>query len=550
MVVMEAAVSPLPNEVEALKALMVSMTRRATEAEAELANAQAKASADQALIAHLKLQIAKLNRERFGPHSERSRRLLDQLELQLEELEASAGEDDLAAEVAAAKTTNIAAFERKRPTKKPFPEHLPRERVVIPAPCSCPACGGTRLSKLGEDVTETLEVIPRQWKVIQTVREKFSCRDCEVITQPPAPFHVVPRGWAGPSFLAMLLFEKYGQHQPLNRQADRFAREGVPLSISTLADQVGAATFALMPLYRRIEAHVLAAERLHGDDTTVPVLAKGKTDTGRLWVYVRDDVPFGGPAPPSALFHYSRDRRGTHPRAHLASWAGILQADAYGGYGELYRDGREPGPVLEAGCFAHARRKFFELADVEGAARKKSRGERSGTIYPIALEAVQRIDALFDIERTINGLSTAARLAVRQERSAPSMAELHDWLHAQLVRLSRNHDLAKAINYMLRRWPAFTRFLDDGRICITNNAAERALRCITLGRKSWLFCGSDRGGQRAAVMYSLIGTAKLNNVDPQAWLADVLARIAGYPASRLDDLLPWNWCRLETAIAA
>jgi transposase len=547
---MEAAVSHLPDDVEALKALVVSMTRRATDAEAELANARAKASADQALIAHLTLQIAKLNRERFGPHSERSRRLLDQLELQLEELEASASEDDIAAEMAAAKTANVALFERKRPAKKPFPEHLPRERVVISAPCSCPACGGTRLSKLGEDVTETLEVIPRQWKVIQTVREKFSCRDCEQITQPPAPFHVVPRGWAGPSFLAMLLFEKYGQHQPLNRQTERFAREGVPLSLSTLADQVGAATAALMPLYRRIEAHVLAAERLHGDDTTVPVLAKGKTDAGRLWVYVRDDAPFGGPAPPAALFHYSRDRRGTHPRAHLVSWTGILQADAYGGYGELYRDGREPGPVLEAGCFAHARRKFFELADVEGAARKKSRGERTGQIYPIALEAVQRLDALFDIERGVNGLSCQDRLAARQQHNAPLMSDLHAWLHAQLARLSRNHDLAKAINYMLRRWPAFTRFLDDGRVCITNNAAERALRGITLGRKSWLFCGSDRGGQRAAVMYTLIGTAKLNNVDPQAWLADVLARIAEHPINRLDDLLPWNWRADQVALAA
>ncbi len=547
---MEAAVSNLPDDVEALKALVVSMTRRATDAEAELANARAKASADQALIAHLKLQIAKLNRERFGPHSERSRRLLDQLELQLEELEASASEDDLAAEMAAASTTNVAPFERKRPARKPFPEHLPRERVVIPPPCSCPACGGTRLSKLGEDVTETLEVIPRQWKVIQTVREKFSCRDCEQITQPPAPFHVVPRGWAGPSFLAMLLFEKYGQHQPLNRQADRFAREGVPLSLSTLADQVGAATAALMPLYRRIEAHVLAAERLHGDDTTVPVLAKGKTDTGRLWVYVRDDAPFGGPAPPAALFHYSRDRRGTHPRAHLAAWTGVLQADAYGGYGELYQGGREPGPVLEAGCFAHARRKFFELADVESAARLKSRGERTGQIYPTALEAVQRLDALFDIERGLGGKDIADRLAARHEHSAPLMADLHAWLHAQLAKLSRNHDLAKAINYMLRRWPAFTRFLDDGRVCITNNAAERALRGIALGRKSWLFCGSDRGGQRAAVMYSLIGTAKLNNVDPQAWLADVLARIAGHPVSRLDELLPWNWCKPKAALAA
>jgi transposase len=381
--------------------------------------------------------------------------------------------------------------------------------------------------------------------VIQTVREKFACRDCEKISQPPAPFHVVPRGWAGPSFLAMLLFEKYGQHQPLNRQADRFAREGVPLSVSTLADQVGAAAFALMPIYRLIEAHVLAAERLHGDDTTVPVMARGKTDIARLWVYVRDDRPFAGPAPPAALFHYSRDRRGEHPRAHLATWSGILQADAYGGYNELYAAGRQPGPVHEAGCFAHARRKFFELADVEGAARRKSRGERTGTVYPIALEAVHKLDALFEIERSLNGLGPAERLAARREHSVPLMDDLHNWLEAQLAKLSRNHDLAKAINYMLRRWPAFTRFLDDGRVCLSNNAAERALRCVPLGRKVWLFCGSDRGGERAAVLYTLIQTAKLNHVDPQAWLADVLARIADHSASRLDELLPWNWCKSQ-----
>lgn len=262
-----------------------------------------------------------------------------------------------------------------------------------------------------------------------------------------------------------------------------------------------------MPLYRLIEAHVLAAQRLHGDDTTVPMMAKSKTVTARLWVYVRDDRPFAGDDPPAALFHYSRDRRGEHPRAHLASWSGILQADAYGGYGELYAAGRQPAPVLEAGCFAHARRKFFELADVEGAARKKSRGERSGQIYPIALEAVQKLDALFDIERGINGKSPSDRLAIRQELSAPLMTELRDWLTAQLARLSRNHDLAKAINYMVRRWDAFTRFLDDGRVCLTNNAAERALRCVPLGRKAWLFCGSDRGGQRAAVLYTLIQSA-------------------------------------------
>ncbi|WP_062344007.1 IS66 family transposase [Novosphingobium sp. CCH12-A3] len=547
---MEAAVSPLPDDVEALKALLSAATRRADEAEAKLANAHARESATEAVIAHLKLQIAKLRREQFGASAERTRRLLEQMELQLEDLEADAAEDDLAAEAAATKATSVTAFERRKPARKPFPDHLPRERVVIPAPCSCPACGSSRLSKLGEDVTETLEVIPRAWKVIQTVREKFSCRDCEKITQPPAPFHVVPRGWAGPSFLAMLLFEKYGQHQPLNRQAERFAREGVPLSTSTLADQVGAAAFALMPLYRLIEAHALAAERLHGDDTTVPVLAKGKTDTARLWVYVRDDRPFAGADPPAALFHYSRDRRGEHPRTHLASWSGILQADAYGGYGELYAAGRQPGPVLEAGCFAHARRKFFELADVAAVARRKSRNERAGMIYPIALEAVQRLDALFDIERDLGGKSAAERLAVRQELSAPLIAELHVWLTNQFAKLSRNHDLAKAINYMLRRWDAFTRFLDDGRICITNNAAERALRCVPLGRKAWLFCGSDRGGQRAAILYTLIQTARLNDVDPQAWLADILARIADHPANRLDELLPWNWQAQRTAIAA
>ena len=554
---MEAVISPLPDDVEALKALVATMARKADEAEqhaatvgAELANALARESAIEALIAHLKLQIAKLKREQYGASAERTRRLLDQMELQLEDLEADASEDDLAAEAAAAAARTVTAFTRKRPGRKPFPDHLPRTRVVVPAPCSCPACGGERLSKLGEDITETLEVIPRSWKVIQTVREKFSCRDCEKITQPPAPFHVVPRGWAGPSFLAMLLFEKYGQHQPLNRQAARFAREGVPLSTSTLADQVGAAAFALMPLYRLIETHVLAASRLHGDDTTVPVLAKGKTDTARLWVYVRDDRPFAGTDPPAALFHYSRDRRGEHPRSHLAAWSGILQADAYGGYGELYREGRDPAPVLEAACFAHARRKFFELADVAGAARRRSRGQRSGMIYPIALEAVQRLDALFDIERTINGKAPAERLAIRQDLSEPLMAELHTWLTAQVGKLSRGHDLAKACHYMLRRWDAFTRFLNDGRICLTNNAAERALRCIPLGRKAWLFCGSDRGGQRAAVIYTLIQTAKLNDVDPQAWLADVLARIADHSATRLDDLLPWNWQSHRAELAA
>jgi len=544
---MEAAVPPFPDDVEVLKVLLASALQKIDQIEA---NARARENATAAMIAHLKLQNAKLRREQYGPSAERTERLLAQGELELEDLEADAAEDERAAEAAAAKTATIAAFERRKPTRKPLPDHLPRERVVIPVPCACPACGGSRLSKLGEDVTETLEVIPRQWKVTQTVREKFACRDCEKITQPPAPFHVTPRGMFGPGFLAMLLFDKYGQHQPLHRQAERFASEAVPLSVSTLADQIGATCAALMPIFHLIEGHTFAAERLHGDDTTVPVRAKGKTITGRLWNYVRDDRPFGGNDPPSVIFHYSRDRRGDHPKRHLAQWSGILQADAYAGYNELYAPNRDPGPVLEAGCFAHARRKFFELADVEGAARKKSRGEKVSVVYPIALEAVQKLDALFAIEREINGKSPAERHALRQELSAPLMAELHDWLNIQRGRISRNHDLAKAINYMLRRWKAFTRFLADGRVCLSNNAAERALRCVPLGRKSWLFCGSDRGGQRAAIAYSLIQTCRLNDVDPQVWLADVLARIADYPVSRLDELLPWNWRGSRLALAA
>ncbi len=542
------SVDALPDDAESLKRLLLAREQELAVARGQVATAAAEAAAlrakaadDEALIVHLKLHIEKLRRDRFGQRSERSARLLDQLELQLEELEASATEDELAAEKAAAGTTTVSAFTRRRPSRKPFPEHLPRERLIVPGPTACPCCGGTRLSKLGEDVTETLEVIPRQWKVIQHAREKFSCRDCETIEQAPAPFHVVPRGWAGPSLLAMILFEKYGQHQPLNRQAERYAREGVPLSLSTLADQVGACCTVLRPLHDRLVAHVLAAERLHGDDTTVPVLAKGKTVTGRCWTYVRDDQPFGGRAPPAAVFFYSRDRSGGHPRQHLAAWTGVLQADAYGGYGKLYDAGRQPGPIAEAACWAHARRKFFVLADIEANARRKAQRRTTAPVSPIALEAVRRIDALFEIERSINGLPADRRLAVRRERAAPLVAALEAWMREERRKLSRHSDVAVAMDYMLKRWHAFTRFLDDGRICLTNNAAERALRGLALGRKAWLFAGSDRGGQRAAILYGLIVTAKLNDVDPQAWLADVLARIAEHRASRIDELLPWNW---------
>jgi transposase len=457
--------------------------------------------------------------------------------LQLEEFEAAATEDEITAEKAT-KTTPVAGFDRRRPARKPFPDHLPRERVVIEAPTVCTCCGSDRIVKMGEDVTDTLEVIPRQWKVVQTVREKFTCRQCEKISQAPAPFHPTPRGWAGPNLLAMILFEKFGQHQPLNRQSERYRREGIDLSVSTLADQVGVCTAVLAPLHGLIEAHVLAAERLHGDDTTVPILAKGKTITGHIWTYVRDDRPFDGRAPPAALYYASRDRRHEHPARHLHGFSGILQADAYSGYNELYDGSRAQGPIIPALCWAHARRQFFELADIAANTR---RGKKAAAISPIALEAVKRIDVLFDIERSINGLGAEERLRVRREQSAPLVAALEAWLREQRSRLSNSSSVAKPIDYMLKRWDRFARFLDDGRICLTNNAAERALRGFALGRKSWLFAGSERGADRAAAMTTLITTAKLNDVDPQAWLADVLARIAEIPQARLPELLPWNW---------
>jgi transposase len=532
----------LPDDVATLKRLLqardaelVQARAEASSARAEAMQARAEATSTEALVVHLRLTIEKLKRDLFGARNERKARLVDQMELQLEELEAAATEDEVAAEKAAA-TTQVRAFTRRMPARKPFPAHLPRERVVVPGPTECACCGSKRLAKLGEDVTETLEVVPRQWKVVQTVREKFTCRECEKISQAPAPFSVLPRGLAGPSLLAMILFEKYGQHQPLNRQSERYAREGIDLSVSTLADQVGGCAVLLRPLHELIRAHVLAGERVHGDETPVPVLAKHETRKGRLWAYVRDDKPFAGPAPPAAVFFYSRDRTAQHPENHLRDYAGILQADAYAGFNRLYEAERKPGPIMEASCWAHGRRKLFELADVTAKARGKF-----AVIAPLAFEAVKRIDAIFDIEREINGRSIDERRAVRRTRVARLVSELESWMRAEYGKLSRHSDIAKAMNYMLSRWDTFTRFLDDGRIYLTNNAAERALRGIALGRKSWLFAGSDRGGERAAVMYTLIQTARLNGVDPQAWLADVLARINDHAIHRPDELLPWNW---------
>jgi transposase len=510
----------LPNDLAAAHAMI--RTERAARLEAEAAVSSARLE-----IERLKLLLAKARREQYGQSSERGAKLVEQLELQLTELEETVAEEEAAAELAAPSAQPEArARTGRKPARRPLPENLPRERIVYPAPCSCPKCGGP-VHKLGEDVTESLECEPRRWKVVEHVREKVSCRSCEAISQPPAPSHPIARGRAGPSLLALVLAAKYGQHLPLTRQSAIYAREGVEIDVSTLADWVGAAAGGLMPMVLEVRTHVFAAERLHGDDTTVPVLARERTRIARLWGYVRDDRPFSGPDPPAVAFFYSPDRSGEHPERHLAGFKGILQADAYAGFNRLYDPQRKPGPILEAACWAHARRKLFELAAVSKA--------------PIAAEAVRRIDELFRVECEINGKPAEERLAVREERAKPLVAELEVWLRVQHMRVSRKAEIGKAIGYALNHWQALTRFLGDGRICMSNNAAERALRGIAVGRRNWTFAGSDRGGERAAAIYTLIETCKLNGVDPQAWLADVLARLPDYPAKRIHDLLPWNW---------
>ena len=529
--------SSAPNPVREIAALRAALA----EERAALAEERAARTRAEAEIEHLKLLIAKLRRERYGQSSERSRHLLDQLELQLDQLETAAGENASQGEADDGDTT-VRAFTRRKPKRAPLPADLPRERVVLPSPEACSCCGGADLVKLGEDVTETLEVVPRQWKVVQTVREKFSCRACEAITQPPAPHHAIARGRAGPGLLAMIVCDKFAMHLPLTRQSRAFAAEGITLDVSTLADWVGRACATLAPLQERIRAHVLGAERLHGDDTTVPVLARKKTVTGRIWTYVRDvsHANATGPREHGKTLRRQRPAGGTlpllprpwrqAPPGHLAEWSGILQADAYAGFNALYVKGRVPAPITEASCWAHGGAKFFELANLAKAMRA-----------PMAIEAVRRIDEIFAIERELNGEPAERRRIVRQARVRPLVEGLERWMRAERSKLSSGSAVAKAMDYMVKRWTTFSAFLDDGRICLTNNAAERALRGIAVGRRNWTFAGSDRGADRAAALYTQIETARLNDVDPRAWLADVLARINDHPAKAIDDLLPWNW---------
>ena len=503
---MVADPAQLPDNVDALKRMVIAMAHDALHA--------------RTLIEKLRFELARLKRQQFGASSEKLESRVEQLELAIEAIETDTAER--AAE--AAPTTAVEEIADK-PARRALPEHLPREEVIHPGPCACPACGG-KLRRIGEDVTETLDYVPGRFKVVRHVRGAFACRACDTVMQAPAPFHPIARGRAGPGLLAHIMVAKFDDHLPLYRQAEIFAREGVTLQTSTLSGWVGATVAALMPLVDLLRREVIGnAAVLHGDDTPVPILAPGtgKTRTGRLWTYVRDERPHGGEQPPAAVFFASPDRKGAHPLAHLTCFEGVLQADGYAGFNGLYERGR----IVEAACWAHVRRKFFDVHAATGSA--------------VAREALERIGALYDIERDIRGQPPDARRHWRQERSRPLMQALRTWADATAARLPGRSDLAGAFRYMLNRWDALTRVLGDGRIALDNNPAERALRGVAVGRKNYLFAGSDRGAERAAALYTLIETAKLNGVDPEAYLRDVLARIADHPATRLADLLPWTW---------
>lgn len=511
----------LPDDVESLKELV--RAHRAL-----LASRDSEAQLARLEIEKLRLELAKLRRMKFGRSSEKIGQQIAQLELILEELEAS--EAQLRAAPVAL------APRRERPGRKPLPDHLPRESVLHEPPCQCPACGAA-MRKIGEDVSEILERVPAHFKVIRHVRPKLSCTQCDTIVQEPASSRPIARGLAGPGLLAHVLVSKYADHLPLYRQSQIYAREGVELDRSTLADWVGGTTNLVAPLVAALRQYVLAAAKLHADDTPVPVLepGRGSTKTGRLWTYVRDDRPAGSAEAPAVWYQYSPDRKGERPRAHLASFRGVLQADGYAGYDQLYAD----GTIVEAACWAHARRHFYDIHVAHQS--------------PLAAEALDRIGALYGIETEIRGKLPDERRMMRQTRAGPLLDDLHAWLHATLARLSAKSELASAIRYALSRWVALTRYRDDGRIEIDNNAAERSLRAAVLGRKNYLFMGSDLGGERAAAMYSLIGTAKLNGLDPEAYLRTVLDRIADHPVNQVNALLPWNILpelHIETRLAA
>lgn len=526
---MSLAIQDLPSDPDALRALAADLLARLAEKDLAIAARDAEIHAKTLHIEKLKAQLAVLRRARFGRSSEKLDQAIEQLELLIGELE----EGEALSQARGTATSSGA--KSPRPTRaggrQPLPGHLPRETIHHPAPCGCPSCGSARLSVLGEDVSEVLEYVPSCFKVVRHVRPRVSCRACEAISQASMPSLPIERGRPGPALLAHVLVAKYCDHLPLHRQSVIYARAGVELDRSTLADWVGSAVFLLAGLAEAIGRHARAGPVMHADDTPVPVLdpGRGRTKTGRLWVVVRDERPWGSTAPPAAFYRYSTDRKGEHAEALLGSCRGFLHADAYAGFAGLYDPDPTTGQarLVEVACWSHARRKLYDV--------------HQATASPLAQNALEKIADLFAIEQEIRGQQPDRRLAIRRERTRPLLEGLRAFLEASLARISGKSTLAQAIRYATSRWDALTRFTTDGRLEMSNNAAERALRGVVLGRKNYLFAGSDTGGARAAVLYTIIETAKLNGLDPEAYLADVLARIADHPARHIDTLLPWSW---------
>lgn len=515
---MEQSLSELPDDVESLRAIIAAQAE-------ELARQSQRLRSRDTLIEKLKAQLAVLRRARFGASSEKIERSIEQLELALEDIEAA----DAEIEVSAASVSGTR--EKARPSRQPLPDHLPRQEIVHQAACACPVCGGSDFIRSGEAVTEVLDYVPASFRVVRHVQPRFTCKGCDTDIKATMPSLPIERGKPGAGLVAHVLTAKYCDHLPLYRQSEIYAREGVDLSRSTMADWVGKASALLEPLVAKLRGHVFAGSRLHGDDTPVPVLepGKGKTKTGRLWTYVRDGRAWSDETPPAVSYFYSPDRKGEHPKAHLADFSGILHADGYAGFRDLY-EATQPdkaAAIQEAACWAHVRRKFFDLTTSHGT-------------HPIAEETLVRIGELYDVENAIRGAPPDRRKTIRQSQAKPKIEALRRWWDKMLTELPRSSSTAEAIRYAITRWASLCRFFDDGTIEIDNNAAERAIRPIALGRKNWLFAGSDKGGERAAAILSLIESAKLNGLDPESYLRDVLTRIHDHPINRIEELLPWS----------
>jgi transposase len=500
----------LPEKAADLRVLLASR-------EVEIIGFKAELRSRDLLIEKLKHQLAGLRRHQFGSRSES----LDQLELSLEEEEIAR-----AAETPATIEADEPVEEKQQPKRKPLPDHLPRNETVLEVGDACASCGG-KLKRLGEDVTEELEYVPGRFVVNRIVRPRMACSCCERITQAALPSRPIERGRPGPGLLAHVLVNKYADHLPLYRQSQIFEREGIDLERSTLADWVGKSAALLEPLADAIGRHVLRGDAIFADDTPVKMQAPGTgtTKTARFWTYARDERPWAGDAPPAAWYQFTVDRKGEHPEKHLARYKGWMHADGYAGFNDLYRS----GDVHEVACMAHIRRKFVDVQQSLGSA--------------IAEEAIRRIAELYAVEKEARGSPPDERVRLRQAKAKPILDDLEHWLGAQLTRISGKTPLAQAIRYAITRIKRLRPYLDHGFLELDNNTAERGMRAIAIGRKNWLFAGSARGGRSAAIAYTLIETAKLNGVDPQAWLTDVLKRIADHKITRLDELTPWRYAQ-------